>query len=122
MLQRLAGKPKILNTLAVRSAGGADLGRQTGEYIAVTARIYDDAWFASNPMQRGEAPLAHSRLLRNLSSEPEFGDGDWRRINGLVGGQSGDPATGCCLVSRIPPEKVSEYKRKLWNLRLFSAR
>jgi len=121
MLHRLARKPEILNTVTVLPASGADLGRQTAEYVT-SDRIYDDERFAPNPMQRRKAPLAYPRFLRNLSSEPEFGDGDWRRINGLVGGQSGDPATGCCLVSRIPPEKVSEYKRKLWNLPLFSAR
>ena len=45
-------------------------------------------------MQRGEAPLTDSRFLRNLRSEPEFGDGDWRQINGLVVGQSGDISGG----------------------------
>jgi hypothetical protein len=69
------------------------LGRQTAEYIASDG-IYDDERFASNSMQRREAPLADSRLLRNLSSEPEFGDGDWRQINGLIAGQSGDISSG----------------------------
>ncbi len=89
MLYRLAGKPEILNPVVVLPAGGADLGRQTTEYIA-SDRIHDEERFASNPMQRGEAPLADSRLLRNLSSEPEFGNSDWRQINGLIVGQSGD--------------------------------
>jgi hypothetical protein len=88
MLYRLAGKPEILNPVAVLPAGGADLGRQTTEYIA-SDRIHDDERFASDPMQRGEAPLPDSRFLRSLSSEPEFGDGDWRQINGLIAGQSG---------------------------------
>jgi hypothetical protein len=82
-----------LNTVAVLSASGADLSRQTAEYIASDS-IHDDEWFASNPMQRRKAPLAHSRFGRNLSSEPEFGDGDWRQINGLVAGQSGDISWG----------------------------
>ena len=74
-------------------AGSADLGGQTAEYVA-SDRIYDDEWFASNPMQRRESPLADSWFLRNLSSEPEFGDGDWRQINGLVAGQIGDVSWG----------------------------
>ncbi len=74
-------------------ASGADLGRQTAEYIT-SNRIYDDEWFATNPMQRREAPLAHSRFLRDLSSESEFGNGDGRQINGLVVGQGGDVSWG----------------------------
>ncbi|HEY6420381.1 MAG TPA: hypothetical protein VIX59_15400 [Candidatus Binataceae bacterium] len=89
MLQRLACKPEVLNTVAVLPASSSDLGSQTAEYVASDS-INDDQRFASNPMQRGEAPLADSRLLRNLSSEPEFGDGDWGQINGLAAGQSGD--------------------------------
>ncbi len=69
MLYRLAGKPEILNSVAVLPAGGANLGRQTTEYVA-TDRIHDDERFTSKPMQRGEAPLADSRFLRDLSSEP----------------------------------------------------
>ena len=38
--------------------------------------------------------MPNSRFLRNLSSEPEFGDGDWRQINGLIAGQSGDVSRG----------------------------
>src|ERR1019366_8910826 len=92
-LSQASRKSSNLNTVAVLPASGADLGRQTAEYIA-SDRIYDDERFASNPMQRREAPLTDSRLLRNLSSEPEFGDGDWRQINGLVAGQSGDVSWG----------------------------
>ncbi|MGA7870370.1 MAG: hypothetical protein WCA22_05665 [Candidatus Binatus sp.] len=72
MLQRLAGKPKILNTVSVLSASGADLGRQAADYVAGYP-IHCDERFASNPMQGGETPLADSRFLRDLSSEPEFG-------------------------------------------------
>lgn len=89
MLHSLAGKPEILNTVAVLSAGGADLGCQTAEYIA-SDTIYNDKRLASNPMQRGEAPLTDSRFIRNLSSEPKFGDGDRRQIDRLVVGESGD--------------------------------
>ena len=93
MLQRLAGKPKILNTVSVLSASGANLGSQAAEYVA-GYRIHCDERFASNPMQRGETPLADSRFLRDLSSEPEFSDGDWRQIDGLVICQSGDISWG----------------------------
>jgi len=53
----LARKPKILNTVAVLPASGADLGRQTAEYIA-SDRVYDDERFASNPMQGREPDTA----------------------------------------------------------------
>jgi hypothetical protein len=103
MLHRLAGKPEILNPVAVLPSGRADLGRQSTEYIAGD-RIYDDQRFASNPMQRGEAPLADSRFLRNLSSEPKFGDGDWRQINGLIVGQRGDVSWGQESAFHVDPD------------------
>jgi hypothetical protein len=78
MLYRLAGEPEILNPVTVLPAGRADLGGQPAEYVA-TDRIHNDARFASKPMQRGEAPSADSRFLRNLSSEPQLSDGHWRQ-------------------------------------------
>src|SRR5271166_1385141 len=44
MLQRLAGKPKILNTVSVLSASGANLGSQAAEYVA-GYRIHCDERF-----------------------------------------------------------------------------
>jgi hypothetical protein len=105
MLHRLARKPEILNTVAVLPARGADLGRQTAKYIA-SNRIYDDKRFASNPMQSRETPLTYSRFLRNLGSESEFGDGDGRKINGLVAGQSGNVSW-----SQESPFYVDPYAR-----------
>jgi hypothetical protein len=68
VLHGLAGKPEILNSVAVLPSGGADLGGQAAEYVARDA-VYSDERLASNPMQRGEAPLTDSRFLCNLSSE-----------------------------------------------------
>ncbi len=51
MLHRLACKPEILNTVTLLPAGGADLGRETFEYIARHC-IYDEKRFASNPIRR----------------------------------------------------------------------
>jgi hypothetical protein len=76
VLHGLACEPEILNTVAVQATGSADLGSQAAEDITRHC-IYDEERFASNPMKCGETPLADSRLPRNLSSEPEFGDGDW---------------------------------------------
>ncbi len=56
-LSQASRKVAILNTVAVLPASGADLGRQTAEYIASDS-VYDDEWFASNPMQRREADTA----------------------------------------------------------------
>jgi hypothetical protein len=45
-------------------------------------------------MQRGEAPLTDSRFIGNLSFEPEIGNRDWRQIDGLIVGESGDVGWG----------------------------
>ena len=65
MLHGLAGKPEILNTVAMLSSGSADLACQTAEDIA-SDRIYNEQRLASNPMQRGETPLADSRFPAQL--------------------------------------------------------
>ncbi len=75
MLHGLAGKPEILHTVPMLPAGSADLGGQTTEYVACDA-IYNEERFASNPVERGEPPLTYPRFIRNLSSEPQFGNGD----------------------------------------------
>jgi hypothetical protein len=87
MLQRLAGEPEVLNSVAMLPAGGLDLRGQATKDISRDA-IYRQERPAREPANGGQPPLAGSWVLGDFRAEPELRESHGRNKDRLVSSES----------------------------------
>jgi hypothetical protein len=86
VLDGLAGKPEVLNAVAMLSTGRPNLRGQAAKDIS-RGGVYGQKRLAREAVEGSQPLLADSRVSNDFRAKPEFRDGDGRNENRFALGQ-----------------------------------